>query len=458
MSAESAASYLERQFDRVVGELEEFLRVPSVSARSEHAGHCRRAAEWAAAHLRRIGLSSSVEETGGHPAVVAEWLGAPGAPTVLVYGHYDVQPVDPLREWSSDPFSPARVNGHIYARGATDDKGQLFTHFASCDAWLRGEGRLPLNVKFFVEGEEEIGCPNTHRFVERRRERLACDLVVVSDGFQFAPGVPAVTYGLRGIAYYEIAVRGPSRDLHSGVFGGTVANPALGLARALGELVDAQGRVRVPGFYDDVVPLTEEERTDFAALPFDERAYLAGIGAGRPFGEEGFTTLERRWARPTCDVSGLWGGYAGEGVKTIIPSSAGAKVTFRLVPRQNPARIAAALSAFLAERLPPGLLLELRELDARPATLFARGGAASRAAAEAIRAGFGRPPVFIREGSSVPIVNAFRDILGAESLLLGWGLPESNVHSPNENLSIEDFRKAARASLRLWEELAKGVR
>ena len=456
MIPDPVTRYLAQRRERFVEELGDYLRIPSVSAGTEHAGDVRRAAEYTARHLSALGVDATIEETGGHPAVVGAWMKAPGAPTVLVYGHHDVQPVDPLDSWDTPPFDPVVRDGFLFARGATDDKGQLFTHVKSVEAWLKTEGRLPCNIKFFVEGEEEIGCPNTHAFVERNRERLACDVVVVSDGFQFAAGVPAITYGLRGVAYYQVKIVGPRQDLHSGGFGGTLANPANAIARLMSGLVDSDGVVQVPGFYDDVVPLEPSERAEFASLPFDETAYFENLGVDAPSGERGYTTLERRWARPTCDVNGIWGGYSGEGVKTIIPSAAGAKVSFRLVPRQDPVRIEWAFRAFLRERLPPGLRLEVETFDGRPATLFPRDGAAVRAAARAIEAGFGKRPGLIREGSSVPVVNSFKELLGADSLMLGWGLPDCNCHSPNESLSLDEFHKATRASAHLWQELASG--
>ncbi len=446
--------YLARNGQRFVDELAEFCRIASISAVPRHAPDVRRSAEWTAARLNSIGVAASVEETGGHPSVVGEWLEAPGRPTVLVYGHHDVQPVDPLDQWKSGPFEPVVRDGRLWARGASDDKGQILAHVNSVEAWLRTVGRLPLNLKFYVEGEEEFGSRNAPAFVEKHRKRLACDVAVVSDGFQFARGVPAITTGLRGLAMYEIALRGPSQDLHSGVFGGSVANPTMALSKLLAALVDGDGRVQVPGFYDDVAPLEAGEREEYARLAFDEKGYLAGLGVSAAFGEKGYTTLERRWARPTCDVNGIWGGYQGEGTKTILPAAAGAKLSFRLVPDQDPKKIGPALRRFLEERLPPGIRMDLKKWDAKAAIVYPRDHPAIRSAARAIEAGFGARPVFIREGGSVPIINWFKSVLGADTLLLGWGLPDAQVHSPNENVWLDEFHKSALACAHLWAELA----
>ena len=339
--------YLTDHRQQFEDDLCELLRIPSVSADRNYAGDIRRAADWVAGRLGRLGLAAELIETDGHPLVYAESPPVPGAPTVLVYGHYDVQPADPLDQWTSPPFEPTVRDGNLYARGATDDKGQVLTHVNSAQAWIETAGRLPLQLKFLIEGEEEVGSESLNKFLERSADKLACNVVVVSDTAQFAPGQPAITYGLRGIAYFELRLTGPQHDLHSGTFGGGVTNPANALARMLAALVDGDGRVQVPGFYDDVVPLTDRERAQFAALDFDERAFLERIGVDAVTGEAGYTTLERRWARPTCDVNGIWGGYQGQGGKTVLPSTAGAKFSFRLVPRQDPHRVAAGLRELL---------------------------------------------------------------------------------------------------------------
>ncbi|MBU4398736.1 MAG: dipeptidase, partial [Planctomycetes bacterium] len=391
----------------------------------------------------------------GHPMVYAETPTVAGAPTALVYGHYDVQPSDPLEKWTTPPFEPTRRDGNIVARGATDDKGQLLTHLKSLEAWMNVEGRLPINLKFIIEGEEEVGSHGLEKFLAEHSDRLACDCVVISDGSQFAPGVPAVTYGLRGIAYYELHVIGPNRDLHSGSFGGSVTNPANALAMILGGLIDKDSRVTIPGFYDDVVPLSDRERKEMAALPFDEKEFYEQIGVDGAIGEAGYTALERRWARPTFDVCGIWGGYQGEGAKTVLPSMAAAKFSFRLVPNQDPAKVSAGLKTCLAELCPPGVKTELIDCHGAPGVLVPLDSPYVEAAARAIEHAFGRRPVFTREGGSIPIVTTFHQRLGADALLIGWGQDDDNTHSPNEKFSLADFHRGIKASAKLWEELSK---
>ena len=335
-------------------------------------------------HLGRLGLSAELIETAGHPIVYAESPPVPGAPTVLVYGHYDVQPADPLDQWITPPFEPTVRDGNIYARGATDDKGQMLTHVKSAQAWLETAGRLPVQLKFLIEGEEEVGSENLNKLLETAADKLACDVVVISDTSQFGPGQPAITYGLQGIAYFELRLNGPKQDLHSGTFGGAVTNPANALARMLTALVDDQGRIQLPGFYDDVVPLTDRERAQFAALPFDDQEFMARIGVEAVTGEAGYTTLERRWARPTFDINGLWGGYQGEGGKTVLPSAAGAKFSFRLVPNQDPQRVAAALREMLTRICPPGIRMELIEMHGAPGVVVSLDSPYVQAATRAI--------------------------------------------------------------------------
>ena len=446
--------YLTEHRQQFEDDLCELLRIPSVSADRNYAGDVRRAADWVAGRLSRLGFATELIETDGNPLVYAESPPVPGAPTVLVYGHYDVQPADPLDQWTSPPFEPTVRDGNLYARGATDDKGQMLTHVNSIQAWIETAGRLPLQVKFLVEGEEEVGSESLNKFLERSADKLACNVVVVSDTAQFAPGQPAITYGLRGIAYFELRLTGPKHDLHSGTFGGGVANPANALARMLAALVDNDGRVQVPGFYDDVIPLADRERAQFAALAFDEQAFMERIGVDGLTGEVGYTNLERRWARPACDINGIWGGYQGEGGKTVLPSTAGAKFSFRLVPRQDPHRVAAGLRELLTRICPAGIRMELIEMHGAPGALVSLDSPYMQAAARAIELGFERPPVFIREGGSIPIVTAFAERLGVDTLLLGWGLDDDNAHGPNEKFSLADFHRGIRASAYLWQELA----
>jgi acetylornithine deacetylase/succinyl-diaminopimelate desuccinylase-like protein len=454
----TAIQYIEANRQALVDDLIDLLRIPSVSADSRHAGDVRHAAEWVAKRFERLGLSTEIIQTAGHPIVYAESTPVPGRPIALVYGHYDVQPPDPLAEWISPPFEPTIRNGNIVARGATDDKGQMLTHVKSAEAWIKAVGKLPLQVKFLIEGEEEVGSVHLEQFVADRRGRLACDCVVISDCGQFAPGIPAITYGLRGIAYYELQLTGPRQDLHSGVFGGGVTNPANTLASLLAALKSDDGRIQVPGFYDDVLPLSEMERKQFRELPFDERQFMEQLGVSGLAREAGYTTLERRWARPTCDVNGLTSGYQGEGAKTVLPARASAKFSFRLVPNQDPAKITVGLRKFLEARLPPGIQMTLIDHHGAPGVVVPLDSPYMRAAAAAIEAGFGRPPVFIREGGSIPIVTTFARELKADVLLLGWGQNDDNTHSPNEKFSLEDYHRGTLASAQLWTELAKLVK
>jgi acetylornithine deacetylase/succinyl-diaminopimelate desuccinylase-like protein len=447
--------FLKEHSDRFLEELKTFLRIPSVSAVSAHEGDVRRAAEWVRDQLTTAGVKSELVETKGHPIVYGEWLNAPGAPTVLVYGHYDVQPPDPLNEWKTPPFEPDVRDGLIYARGATDDKGQMLTHIKSVEAWLKAEKTLPVNVKFVIEGEEEVGSDNLDRFLEERKKQLKCDVAVVSDTSQYAPGIPAITYGLRGIVACEVTLHGPKQDLHSGIFGGSIANPCNVLAKLLGQLHDDQGRVQVPGFYDDVTELLPEERKQFAALPFDEAEFLRSLGSTAAFGEAGYSTLERRWARPTCDINGITGGYQGEGPKTIVPARASAKITCRLVPAQKNEAILESLEKFLRDRCPPTVRFEFKTYHGCPATVCDIHSPFMKAAKAAVKTGFGAEPVLIREGGSIPVVGTFKAVLGVDTLLLGWGQNTDNLHGPNEHFSVDAFHRGIHASAALWAELAK---
>ena len=434
--------------------LEELLRIPSVSADSSHRADVRRAAEWVAAKLRRDPLEVELVETGGHPIIFAQSPKVEGAPTVLVYGHYDMQPPDPLGEWKTPPFEPTERDGNLYARGATDDKGQMLTHVFSTLAWLEAVGKLPLQLKFLIEGEEEVGSQHLDDFIKANAKRLAADVVVVSDTSQFAPGQPAITYGLRGIAYYELRITGPKQDLHSGTFGGAVVNPANALCKLLAALIDEEGRVQVPHFYDDVAKLDERERKTLGELPFDEPKFMKQVGVDALGGEEGYSTLERRWVRPTFDINGLWSGYQGEGAKTILPASAGTKFSFRLVPNQDPKKITLELEKCLKAKAPKGVKLELIDLHGAPGTVMSLEGPHVAAAARAIEQAFGRKPVFMREGGSIPVVGSFREMLGIDTLLLGWGLDDDNTHGPNEKFSLADFQRGIRASAHLWHEMS----
>ena len=448
-------TYLQENRDKFEKELSDFLRIPSISADSRYGQEMGKASAWVADQFQSMGLETEVIETDGHPLVYAESPAVEGSPTVLVYGHYDVQPPDPLEEWISPPFEPTKRDGNIYARGATDDKGQVLTHIKSVQAWMETKGELPVQVKFLIEGEEEMGSGALYRYLDESAERLACDVLVISDTSQFGPGQPAITYGLKGIVYYELQLQGPKQDLHSGSFGGAVTNPVNTLARLLASLVDDEGRVQVPNFYDDVDPMESKERNQLAALPFDETVFMQQIGVDGLSGEAGYTTLERRWARPTYDINGIWGGYQGEGEKTILPAKGGAKFSFRLVPNQDPDKITESLREFLMSQSPPGIKLDLNSTHGAPGVVVSLDSPYMTAAARAIEQGFGQSPVFIREGGSIPIVTTFFESLGVDVLLLGWGLDDDNMHSPNEKFSLADFHRGIKASAYLWQELSE---
>lgn len=452
---ERVNAYLAEHQQQFESTLSELLKIASVSADSQFAGEVQRAADWMQQFFTSLGMKSEILPTPGYPVVYAEWIAAEEAPTVLVYGHYDVQPPDPLDEWISPPFEPTIRDGKIYARGATDDKGQMLTHVLSAKAWLESEQRLPVNVKYLIEGEEEVGSAHLEEFIDQHKDRLGCDVVVISDTAQFGPEQPAITYGLRGITYYELLLYGPKQDLHSGVFGGAVPNPAIVLSKLLGSLLGDDGVIQVPGFYDDVLPLSEHERGKLSALPFEAEEFQKRNGLRGLAGEAGYSTLERRWARPSYDVNGLFSGYQGEGAKTVLPAKAGAKFSFRLVPNQDPLKIHQALEPFLREQLPPGIEMELKHFDGHaPGVLVPLESPYLKAAERAITQGFGKQPVFIREGGSIPIVNTFSEKLGVDTLLLGWGQNDDNLHSPNEKFNLHDFHRGIQSSAHLWNEIA----
>jgi acetylornithine deacetylase/succinyl-diaminopimelate desuccinylase-like protein len=451
---DAVLQYLQTNQQTALDELFEFLSIPSVSADSAFQPEMQRCAEFVRNAMTKAGLTAEIIPTKGHPIVYGERIEDPSLPTVLVYGHYDVQPPDPLNLWTTPPFEPQIRDGKIFARGATDDKGQLFTHLKSIQAWTETTGKLPVNVKFLIEGEEEVGSDNLEHFLQAHKERLKADVAVISDTSQYGDGIPAITYGLRGIIAAEVRLTGPSKDLHSGIYGGSIANPANAVAKLCGALVGDDGRVQIPGFYDDVAELSAMEKQQFADLPFSETGFLNEIGSGALFGEEGFTTLERRWARPTCDINGIFGGYTGEGPKTIVPSKATAKITCRLVPGQNPEKIMDSLKSFLQERCPPGVKFEFQSFHGCEAFAFDPTSPWITAASEAVETAFGKAPVFIREGGSIPVVSSFQQILGIDTLLLGWGRNTDNLHSPDEHFYVKDFHNGILASTHLWPKLA----
>ena len=447
--------YALRERGRFYDELGDFLRIPSVSARSEHNGDTARAAEWVRDQLERAGLRAETLPTPGHPVVLGEWREAgPEAPTILVYGHYDVQPPEPLGLWESPPFEPSFRDGRIYARGSADDKGQLFLHIKALEAHLATRGRLPVNVIVLAEGEEEVGSPNLVPFVKAHRERLAAETVVISDSAMFAPGIPSLLFSLRGLAYFEIHARGPRSDLHSGAYGGAIPNPANALARVIGGLHDETGRIAIAGFYDDIEPPSAETLEGIRSLPFDAEEYASQVGTIPTGGESDYSPLERLWTRPSCDVNGMLSGYTGEGAKTVLPAEAMAKVSFRLVPGQSPGRVKVLLEEHLARVAPAGVELALVELHGGRPWRARLEGPLFEAAARALERSFGARPVLAGEGGTIPIVGEFEEILGANSLLLGFALPGANMHAPNEWFATECFEKGIDTLIHLYDELA----
>ncbi|MCB1055869.1 MAG: dipeptidase [Acidobacteria bacterium] len=456
-SSQDVLGRIDGEKESYLDELKDYLRIPSISTDPTHDDDVSRCADWLVGKMRAAGLDAERIETEGHPLVFGQWNGAPGKPTVLFYGHYDVQPPDPLDQWRNPPFEPTVEGDLLVARGATDDKGQSFAHLKGVAAVLAERGSLPVNVKFIVEGEEESGGEAIEAFVRADAgRRLACDAVVVSDSSMYAPGQPSLIYGLKGLAYMELRVHGPNRDLHSGTFGGAVANPANALAQILAQLQDKKtGKILIDGFYDKVRPLEDWERKEFAALPFDEAEYKAELGVEELWGEEGYSPVERAWARPTCDVNGLWSGYQGAGAKTIIPGSAGAKVSMRLVPDQEPQEIAELFRRHVERITPPGVRVEvISHHGGSPVVVDAQGPIvdAALAAAEDV---WGKRPVRVREGGSIPIVATFAQVLEVPVLLLGFGLSDDRLHSPNEKFNISHFYNGIRTVARLLDRMGE---
>jgi acetylornithine deacetylase/succinyl-diaminopimelate desuccinylase-like protein len=447
-------SYFSREDSRIRAELDDFLRIPSISARSEHNADTARCADWLATQIRKAGMDASVHPTPGHPIVLGEWRKAGAdAPTVLVYGHYDVQPVEPLDLWTSPPFEPSVRDGKLFARGSVDDKGQLYIHVKAAEALLRERGALPVNLIILAEGEEEVGSENLSEFVERNAKLLKCDAVIISDSAMFAPGQPSILSSLRGIAYFQVDVQGPAQDLHSGSYGGAVVNPAMALARMLSTMHDADGHVAIDGFYDKVRDWGKKGRDEIRALPFEDEHFRAEAGSPALGGEKGYSTLERIWMRPTCEVNGLLSGYTGEGAKTVLPSRAMAKVSCRLVPDQDPSEIAKLFEAHLAGVKPAGVTVKVTYIHGGKPWKAELDGPLYDAARTALRAAFGRDPVIVGEGGSIPVVGDFARILGAPVLLLGFGLPGENAHAPDEWISLENISKGLRAVGTLYETL-----
>ena len=452
-----AIAYIQERRDAFVEELKTFCRIPSVSTKSEHKGDMQKAAEWVADSMRVTGLEHvQIVPTAGHPVVYGDWLHAPGKPTALIYGHYDVQPAEPLDLWITGPFDPTVRDGELYARGAVDDKGQVFMHLKALEAHIKTQGSLPVNVKLLIEGEEEIGSPNLDPFIAKHQDILKADVVVISDTAMIAKGAPGITHGLRGLIYFQIDVEGTKSDLHSGSFGGAVINPAFALAQILSQLKDKNGRITIPGFYDDVRRLPAEERRALARLPFTEKKFQKTIGAPALFGEKGFTTLERLWTRPTLEINGLYSGFIGEGAKTVLPGRAMAKVSMRLAPNQDPAKIARLFTQHVKRICPKTVRLKVTEISGRGMPWLApTDHPAMQAMAQAIQKGFGKKPVFTRTGGTIPVVATFTRLLKVPSLLMGIGLPDENAHAPNEKLDLDNLHHGMLSAAHLWNELAE---
>ncbi len=445
---------LKKNEEKNLKELIKLLSFPSVSAKSEHKKDLKSCAGWLKDHLSAIGFKSRVYPTGGHPLVYAEYLVDSKLPTVLYYGHYDVQPPEPLELWKSAPFKADIRDGYIYARGATDDKGQVWCHIKGLEAVIKKTGTLPINVKFIIEGEEEVHSANLPMWLQKNKKMLKSDIAVVSDTAQFSKTLPAVTFGLRGIASCEVFVYGPDRDVHSGSYGGAIANPINVLCQMVGQLHDKNGKIAIPGFYKKVKAMTKWEKAKFKKLPYNEAAYKKSLKLKALHGEKGFSTYERTWVRPTLDVNGITGGYQGEGAKTIIPSMASCKITMRLVPNMDANEICNLLEKYLLKIAPKSVRVKVDKHGGASAVEVPTDGPWLEAAGRAIKKGFGKEPVFMKEGGSIPIVGDFKKILGVDTLLIGFGQQDDNIHSPNERFRIKDFVRGCKTAAVLPDELA----
>ena len=452
--SEAIDRYVRENEARFLDELKQLLRIPSISTLPEHNEDTRRAAEFVADKLRGAGLEHvEVIQTQKHPLVYADWLHAPGKPTVLCYGHFDVQPPDPLELWDTPPFEPSERNGNLYARGSADDKGQMYSHIKALEALQAEHGKPPVNIKFLIEGEEEVGGESVAKYVAENPEKLKADVALVSDTEMYAPGLPTLNIGLRGLVYLEIEARGPARDLHSGLYGGAAPNAVFGLVELLAKAKDANGRVLIPGVYDDVEPPSKEEKESWTHLPFDEEEYLKSeVGSTSLTGETQYSVFERTWARPTFEVHGIAGGFTGAGAKTVIPAKAVAKVSLRLVPKQDPEKIVAAVKSWVEKNRPKGIQCEVRVLSAGPGLMVNPDHPAIRVAAKAFSDIFGKPTVFTRSGGSIPIVGDFASHLGIPTILMGFGLPDDGLHSPNEKYNIRNYFDGIRTVAHFFEE------
>ena len=452
----TALSYAQEHSDRFVNELKELLRIPSVSTDSAYADEVQRAARWLTDHFDAIGMESTdIIETDGHPIVYAEHITDPAKPTVVVYGHYDVQPPDPLEEWETDPFEPTQRGDRLFARGACDDKGQMFMQVKAAEAYLSAEGDLPVNLKYIIEGEEETGSMAIEAYIKSNGQRLDGDVALISDTAMFSEKTPSITYGLRGLAYAEITLQGPNRDLHSGNYGGAVDNPCNALSRIIAGLHDEDHHIAIPGFYDDVRDLTEAERETFAELPFDEDAWMDAIGIEDVRTEGGYSPLECLTARPTLDVNGIWGGYTGEGAKTVLPSKAHAKLSMRLVPEQSVPDIYDKLEAHLEAEVPDTMQFSMRRLHGGDPVLVDPSIPPMQAAKDAMAEVRGTEPVFVRNGGTIPVVADFQQHLGLDSVLMGFGLDSDAIHSPNESFGLDRFHQGIQAIIRFHDHYAE---
>jgi acetylornithine deacetylase/succinyl-diaminopimelate desuccinylase-like protein len=453
---EKALAYALEKRERFLADLIELLKIQSVSADPQRDAEVRRSAQWTADFLAKIGMdNAAVLETGGHPAVYADWLHAPGKPTILIYGHHDVQPEDPIDKWTTPPFDPVISDGYIRGRGTSDDKAQYMTHLFALEALLKTNGTLPCNIKVFIEGEEEGGKGMTHDFVRDNAKMLACDAVAISDTSWMSPTRPSIVYALRGIAYFEINVQGPDRDLHSGVYGGMVQNPLNAVGKLIASFQDADGNILVEGLYDDVVKLTAEERAEFASVQEPEDEIAADLKVPQLWGEAGYTAVERNWGRPSFDVHGIWGGFTGEGSKTVIAAEGGFKISFRLVANQEPEKIAKLVAAHVEKHCPPGVTATTTYLHGGTPVMVPADSAFIQAAADAFEQTFGKRPALVREGASIPITAVFQEALHAPAILVGYGLNEDNIHSPDEKFKVDHFYGGIDCNLRLYEAFAK---
>ena len=455
---EETLTYISKNQNRYINELKEFLSIPSISNDPKNQADMRDCANFLRDQLKDIGFQQTkIFPTNGHPIVFGEWLGAPGKPTLLFYGHYDVQPVEPLELWTSKPFEPTIHQGEIYARGSVDDKGQVWMNLKVIEAYLKTQGSLPINIKVLIEGEEEVGSTNLENFIYSHQEMLKSDAALISDTPMFKHGLPSIGYGLRGLAYFQLDITGSYHDLHSGSFGGAVINPNFALAQIILSLKDEKGRILIPGFYDDVVPLTTKEKIEMSKLPFNEKTFCKDFGVPKLFGEQGHKTLERIWARPTLEVNGMSGGFIGEGSKTVIPACAMAKISMRLVPNQDPKHVAQLFENYLQNITPPSVTLKMKYLNGGKPWITPIDHPTIQAASRAFKKGYGTTPVFIREGGSIPVVAILAEILDIPTALMGIGLPDSNTHAPNEKLNLTNFKNGTISIAHFFDEFSSSV-